>query len=108
MAVAQTGISTAFLQQNISIIIGGGVLAFAIGYGLAARDVMANFLGSFYSSAKVKIGDVISLDDIEGEVIALDKTSITIATVQGKRVIYPIRRLLTDRVTIIDTKRLTE
>jgi len=105
VAIGQTGINTQFLQQNISIIIAGGVLAFSIGYGLASRDVMANFLSSFYTRDKVAVGDFIELAGEEGEVIEMTKTAITLAA-NGKKVIYPLKKLLNERVTIIDSKRL--
>ena len=107
VSIEQTGVNTAFLQQNISIIIGGGVLAFAIGYGLASRDVMSNFLSSFYSRSKVNIGDFVKLGEDEGEVIDIDKTSLTIAS-NGMKVIYPLKTLLNEKVSILDTKRLKQ
>ena len=57
-AIAQAEINTAFLEQNISIVIGGGILSFAIGYGMASKDSVSNFLASFYANGKVAIGDL--------------------------------------------------
>ena len=48
-AIAQAEINTAFLEQNISIVIGGDIMAFAIRYGLASKDSVGNFLASFYT-----------------------------------------------------------
>lgn len=105
VAIAQAEVNTDFLQQNISILIAGVVLAFAIGYGLASKEVMLNFLASFYSKDKVSIGDVVVVEDEEGEVIDIDKTSVTIAS-NGKRVIFPLSTLLSQKVTILTNKRL--
>ena len=99
LAIAQAEINTEFLEQNISIIIGGGVLAFAIGYGLASKDVVANFLSSLYTKDKVKIGDIIEIDGDKGQVTELDKTSVTISTSE-KKVIYPLKYLLNEKVSI--------
>jgi hypothetical protein len=104
VAVSQAGISTGFLEQNISIIIGGGVLAFALGYGLAAKDVMANFLSSFYSNDKVNIGDIITIEGETGQVVEVNKTAIKILS--GDRFIYfPLKTLLQNKV-IIHNKQL--
>ncbi|MBT8233428.1 MAG: hypothetical protein KJN84_12415, partial [Bacteroidia bacterium] len=43
-ALSQAKVDTDFLAQNIHLLIGGIVLAFAIGYGLASKNTMANFL----------------------------------------------------------------
>ncbi len=104
VAVSQAGISTDFLEQNISIIIAGAVLAFSIGYGLASRDVMANFLTSFYSKDKIKIGDDITFGGESGQVVDMDKNSIKILS--GDKFIYfPMKSLLNDKI-IIHNKQL--
>lgn len=98
-AIAQAEINTAFLEQNLSIIIGGAVLAFAIGYGLASKDVLANFLSSFYAKDKVEIGDVVTIDNEKGEVIAMDRNSVTIEA-DDRLIIYPLKVLLNEKVSI--------
>lgn len=99
-AIAQAEINTAFLEQNISIIIAGAVLAFAIGYGLASKDVVANFLSSYYSKDKVHLGDTITIDNDTGEVVDITRNSFTIDT--GKSlVVFPLKTLLTKKVSIL-------
>ncbi len=98
-ALSQAKINTAFLSQNISLLIGGGVLAFGIGYGLASRDVIANYLASFYSKDRVNIGDVISVDEKKGEVIDIDKSCITIMT-EESRIIVPLSKLTSQSLII--------
>ena len=107
LAIAQADINTEFLEQNISIIIGGGVLAFSIGYGLASKDVVSNFLSSLYTKDKVKIGDVIEIDGEKGQVIEIDKSSLTIST-QEKRVVYPLKYLLNEKVSIFKDELLLD
>ena len=107
LAVEQAEINTAFLQQNISIIIGGGVLAFAIGYGLASRDVVSNFLSSLYTKDKVSVGDIIEIDGQRGQVTMLDKTSVTIAT-PDKKVIFPLKYLLNEKIAIYSSDKKLE
>ena len=83
-ALSQAQIDTEFIASNISIILGGAVLAFGLGYGLASRDLFANFLTSFYSKGKISPGDVITVEGIRGEVVDMDKTSVIIQTGEGK------------------------
>jgi len=77
-AIKQVGINTEFIQTNLSLIIAGGVLAFAIGYGLASKNMMANFLASFYSKGKFQIGDTIGLDGYVGKIIDIDSSSLVL------------------------------
>ena len=107
LAIAQAEINTEFLQQNISIIIAGGVFAFAIGYGLASRDVVSNFLSALYTKDKVKVGDIIEIDGEKGQVTLLDKTSITIAS-SDKKVVYPLKYLLNQKVSIYSSDQRLE
>jgi len=90
VALGQAKIDTDFLSQNLSIIIGGVVAAFAIGYGLASKDIMANMLSSFYSKDQFKIGQKVTIDDSTGIVLGVDKSSLTIKTETGK-VTFPLR-----------------
>ena len=107
LAIAQAEINTEFLEQNISIIIGGGVLAFAIGYGLASRDIVANFLSALYTKDKISVGDIVEIDGEKGQVVHMDKTSITIASSERK-VIYPLKHLLNEKVLIYSSDKLLE
>ena len=98
-ALTQAGINIEFLSQNLTVLIGGGVLAFGIGYGLASRDVIANFMASFYSKDKVKLGDMVTIDGVEGEIVDIDRTSITINT-ETSQVIMPLSKMTSGNIEI--------
>lgn len=91
LALSQAKINTSFLSQNISIIIAGIVAAFAIGYGLASKDVMANMVASFYSKDQFETGQKITIDGITGVVTRVSKSSLEITTDNG-RVQIPISK----------------
>ena len=69
-ALAQANIETGLITSNLIVILGEVILDFAIGCGFASKGTMANFLASFYSKNKVKIGDVVNIDGSKGKVIA--------------------------------------
>lgn len=100
-ALGQAQIDTDFLSTNLTIIIAGGVAAFAIGYGLASREMMANFIASFYSSKKVTPGDLIKVGEVTGTVKAMDHTSITLEGEEKQTIILPLSKLTTEKVEII-------
>lgn len=103
-ALAQASIDTALITSNLTVILGGVILAFAIGYGFASRDTMANFIASFYSKNKVKVGDVIGIDGSKGRVIAMDSASITLQT-ENKLIIVPLKKLTSETVEIFTNER---
>ena len=98
-AIAQADINTGFLEQNLSIVIGGIVAAFAIGYGLASKDMVANFLGSFYTQGKVKEGDTITIDGITGLVVEIDRNSLIMES-EGKEVVVPLSMIMKEKIEI--------
>lgn len=100
-ALSQAEINTEFLSQNISIVIGGVIAAFAIGYGLASKDVMANMIASFYTGRQFRVGDKITIDDVTGVVSNIDKSTLTIKTETG-RVMFPLNKAVNQKVEIHD------
>ncbi len=100
IALSQTGIDTNFLQNNISIILAGVALAFAIGYGFASRYILSNMLSAYYNRKKIEVGDIISMrntpdDVIKGEITHIDSTSFVIES-KERRVVMPLYKLNTD------------
>lgn len=98
-ALSQAQIDTGFLSQNISLVIGGVVLAFSIGYGLASKDIVANFLGSVYSKDKLSVGDQITVNGKRGEIINIDRSSVTLKTADSQ-IIIPQSKLTNDDLEI--------
>ncbi len=98
-ALGQADIETDFISDNLSMILGGIVLTFALGYGFASRDIMANVLSSFYSKDKFRIGDVIRVNGVKGEIIHTDSTSVTLQA-EDRKVVVPLKNLLNEQVEI--------
>lgn len=102
IALEQLGINTTIITSNVIIIIGGAVLAFAISYGFASKDILHNFLASLYSKNNFQIGQKIILqDESVGEIIKMDNISVTLKTEEGKLVI-PIHILITEKIRIVE------
>ncbi len=98
-ALAQARINTGFMAINLSIIIGTLALAFAVGYGLASRDLLANYLAGGYNRNKVQIGDDVRIIGMRGKVITMDATSLTLQT-PGSEIIIPLSKLASEKVEI--------
>ena len=99
LALTQANINTEFLSQNISILIGGAILAFSIGYGFASKDIVANLLASFYSKDKFQLGDTITFEGEKGQVTNIDRSTLTIQSADRK-IIFPLSKLTNQKVEI--------
>lgn len=99
-ALGQAGINTELLESSFNLLIGAVFLAFAVGYGLASRDVMANILSSFYSKNKFKEGQTIQIEGITGQIIQVDSTSLTLQTGESTTTI-PMQLLQTKTVEFL-------
>lgn len=98
-ALSQAKVDTSFISSNVSILIAGAAFAFAIGYGLASRSVLSNFLTSHYSKDKIKIGDHITIDGHKGIVKEMDRSNIILSS-EGKTTLLPLHKLSTETVEI--------
>jgi Conserved TM helix/Mechanosensitive ion channel len=99
ITLSQAGIETDFIQDNLSIILGGIVAAFAFGYGQASRPLIGNLLGAYYNRSKVNIGDIIAIDGVKGQIIEMDNSTMTIQA-EGRKVVIPLNKLTTDKYEI--------
>lgn len=99
MALSQAEIDTAFISSNISILIAGAVAAFAIGYGFASKDVVGNFIASFYTKDLFQVGDQVIIDGEEGVIVDVDRSSITIQN-GDYRTIIPLGKTVSDKIKI--------
>ena len=100
VALTQAQINTDFLSQNISLVIAGLVLAVAIGYGLASKDSMANFLASNYAKGKFGVGDTLTIDGVTGKVIDIDKSSLVLHAENGNHVVFPLHEVSHSKIEI--------
>ncbi|TNE62123.1 MAG: mechanosensitive ion channel [Bacteroidetes bacterium] len=98
-ALSQAKISTGFIASNLTVIIGALALAFAFGYGLAARDLVANYLAGHYNRNKVRVGDEISIDGARGKVVMIDSTSLILQTTE-RAIIVPLSKMTTEKVEV--------
>ncbi len=102
ITLSQAGIDTDFIQDNISIILAGVVLAFAIGYGFASRQIVANFLSSFYNKEKLKVGDVIGIEGVKGTVIEIGNNSFTLQS-EDRKIIVPLAKLSSENMEVFSS-----
>jgi hypothetical protein len=103
-ALSQAKVDTAFISSNLSILIGAGAFAFAIGYGLASKDVIANFLASYYTKGKFHIGDHIRVDNTQGVITEMDRSTVTVVA-DGMKIIIPLSKLTQEKVEFLKSEK---
>ena len=101
IALKKATIPTQFLTDNLTLLFGGIVAAFAIGYGLASKGIMSSFLSSYYSKSRFNLGDTITIDGSHGEIVEMDSTTIVIHGSEGRTVV-PLSKFTEEKVIIHD------
>lgn len=98
-ALAQAKINTDFISSNLTAIVAAVALAFAFGYGLASRDLISNYLASYYNKNKVRVGDDVRILGERGKVVMIDSTSLILQT-HDRAIIIPLSKLTIDKVEV--------
>ncbi len=101
IALDQAQIDTDFIQDNISILFGGIVLAFSIGYGFASRPLVASLLSGFYFRNRIQAGDIIQIEGIKGEIVAKDARTVTLKT-KDKMVVVPLHKFSSEMYEVFN------
>lgn len=101
----QAGIDTGAITSNFIIIIGSIFLAFALAFGLGAKDVLGNILAGLYTKKNFHVGQRIRVQDTEGVIERMDSINFILKT-DNKLISIPIRKLVEEKVEIIDVPGL--
>jgi len=100
-ALNQAGVDTAIITDNVTLIFTGFVVAFAIAFGLGARNMVENVLKTYYARRTYEVGQKIEFNDIKGEIEAINATTVTLKTKESKLII-PIKDLSDNQIVIHD------
>lgn len=100
-ALNQAGVNTDIITQNLTMILGGFLLAFSIAFGLGARAVIADLLRTFYTRKTYEIGQKIEFQNSVYEVDRISNISVVIKNEDGKLVV-PIKDIVESQIKVID------
>lgn len=98
-ALNQAGVDTTIITNNITMILGAFLLAFALGVGLGTREIIADIMRSFYTRKTYAVGDRIVIGKDEGTIKAIENNSLILETKEGEFVI-PIKDVVSQKVQI--------
>ncbi len=88
MAVTQLQIHTDIIHMVVQIVLAGAALAFALSFGLGARDVTRNLLAGFYARKLFRTGQSIAVAGYEGELTGITAQHVIIK-VDGQELTLP-------------------
>ncbi len=100
-ALNQAGIDTEIITNNINMIIAAFLLAFAIAFGLGARDVVGKLLKTFYARKTFEVGQNIVFNNETFTVESVENISVILKNSKGK-LIVPIDDLVENQVQMQD------
>ena len=100
-ALNQAGIDTEIITNNINMIIAAFLLAFAIAFGLGAREVVGKLLKTFYARKTFEIGQNITFQGENYTVESVENISVILKNSKGK-LIVPINDLVENQVHMQD------
>jgi small-conductance mechanosensitive channel len=99
-AVAQLGIPTEILTVMVGIVFVAAALTVALAFGLGSREVAREVSAGRYVGASFALGQTISLEDVSGEIVALEPAATILRTGEGRTVRVPNHLLLESIVTV--------
>ena len=84
IGVEQLGINIHFFTQFFIVTSAILLFGFSLAFGLGAKDLIGNIIGSQQAQKIIRIGDEIAIDDIEGVVIEISSTALILETEAGR------------------------
>ena len=91
VAAGQIGIDNTLLVALVAILFGVTFGAIALAFSLGAKTMIANLLAAQSIAQTYSPGDIIRIDDIEGKILRITRTSLILETHEGQTLI-PAKR----------------
>ena len=98
-ALNQAGVNTEIITSNITLLLGGFLLAFSLAFGLGAQKVVGDLLRAFYARKTYEIGQKIVYKGEEGVVESIHNISMVLSTKNGKKII-PIKDIVESEIKV--------
>jgi small-conductance mechanosensitive channel len=101
IAVAELGVDITLLTAILSVTLLAVLGAFALAFGLGARDAVSNIIGAHYVRQTFDVGQRVRIGDTEGTLSAITSTAVVLQTPAGQ-VVIPAK-LFSETVSVLVT-----
>lgn len=98
-ALDQAQFETQIISNNLTIVLGGIVMAFAIGYGLASKQMVANQLNALYHKNEFEIGQRIKIGEMEGTIVEMSSNNVILESAD-KKIVIPFKRFSEENIIV--------
>ncbi|MFD2823780.1 hypothetical protein ACFS5M_08870 [Lacinutrix iliipiscaria] len=98
-ALNQAGVDTNIITSNVTLLLAGLLIAFALAFGLGSQKAVSNLLSAFYARKTYEIGQKIIYKNEVGTIESINNISMVLITNKGKRVI-PIKDIVESEIEI--------
>lgn len=100
-AMDQAGVETSLIRTYLVMIMGSMLVAFAVAYGIASRNIVSNMLSSYYGKNKFSVGQKVKIGELTGEIEKIDNMSVVLNSGE-KKIVIPSQRFLSENVEILN------
>lgn len=87
IALEQFGINSTVLIVALGLVIGGGIGGIALAFGLGSRTAVSNLVAGRQLSGLYRPGQVVRIGELEGRIIRIDASSVTVDSRDGRATI---------------------
>lgn len=101
-ALNQAGIDTEIITNNINMIIAAFLIAFAIAFGLGAREIVGKLLNTFYARKTYEVGQKIIFNNETYTIEAVQSISVILVSDTKGKLIVPIKDIVENQVQMQD------
>jgi small-conductance mechanosensitive channel len=101
IAVGQVGIDNTVLVTILTVIVGAALAGGALAFGLGARTLVSNLIGSRDMRRECRVGEVIRIGSAEGRILQLGQTSAVLETEEG-RLTVPAKLFLEQACLLVE------
>ena len=101
-ALNQAGVDTEIITSNLNMILAAFLLAFALAFGLGAREVVGDLLKTFYTRKTFEVGKKIEFQNEIYEIDSINNISVILKNQNGKKVIVPVKDIVESHIKVVD------
>lgn len=102
IGVHQVGLDISFVTQIIAVALGVVLIGFSLAFGLGARGLVANLIGTHYLRRQFQPGVRVRLGEVQGEILEITPTSVVVETDEGRA--HVPSRLFGEQVSVLVTE----
>nr|WP_321244717.1 hypothetical protein [uncultured Psychroserpens sp.] len=100
-ALNQAGVDTEIITSNFTMILGSFLLAFALAFGLGAREIVGELLKTFYTRKTFEVGKKIEFENKIYEIEAIENIFVVLKGDEGK-VIVPVKDIVEGHIKVVN------